>query len=117
MMAAPAAAAMATAPGTFTTPASASLGASAPGVLAAPATAAQFPSRPAQMVSLTPNNGQTPEQQARDRYDCYRFALSQSGYDPLHPKGGLPAAQASEQESAYDRVRTACLQQRGYTVQ
>ena len=116
MVAAPAAASMAAAQGTFATPASASLGA-APGALAAPATAAQFPSRPAQMVSLTPNNGQTPEQQARDRYDCYRFALSQSGYDPLHPKGGLPTAQASEQESAYDRVRTACLQQRGYTVQ
>jgi hypothetical protein len=89
----------------------------APGVLVAPAGVAQFPPRPQQMVSLTPNNGQTPEQQARDRYDCYRFALGQSGFDPLHPKAGPPTAQSSEQESAYDRVRTACLQQRGYTVQ
>jgi hypothetical protein len=84
--------------------------------LAVPATAAQFPARPPQQVSLFPNNGQTPEQQARDRYDCYRFALAQSGFDPLHPKGGAPTAQASEQEAAYDRVRTACLQGRGYTV-
>lgn len=90
--------------------------AAAPAPLATPASAT-LPSRPAQMVSLTPNNGQTPEQQARDRYDCYRYALGQSGYDPLHPKGGVPTAQSSEQEATYDRVRTACLQQRGYTVQ
>jgi hypothetical protein len=69
-----------------------------------------------QMVQLTPNNGQTAEQQARDRYDCYRWALAQTGYDPLHPKGGMPTAQSSQQEDAYDQVRTACLQQRGYTV-
>ena len=68
------------------------------------------------MVALTPNNGQPPEQQARDRYDCYRYALSQTGYDPLHPKGGMPTAQSSEQEDAYDRLRTSCLQGRGYTV-
>jgi hypothetical protein len=81
--------------------------------MAAPAAAGQFPTRPAQPVSLFPNNGQTPEQQARDRYDCYRFALAQTGYDPLHPQAN---AQGSPQADAYDRVRTGCLQQRGYTV-
>jgi hypothetical protein len=118
MVVAPAAAMAATAasPGALATPASASMSA-APGVLAAPPTVGQFTAPPRQMVSLTPNNGQTPEQQARDRYDCYRFALGQSGYDPLHPKAGPPTAQSSEQENTYDRVRTACLQQRGYTVQ
>ena len=64
------------------------------------------------MVTLIPNSGQTQEQQARDRYDCYRFGLAQSGYDPLHPSAGVTA----DQEATYDRVRTACLQQRGYTV-
>jgi hypothetical protein len=115
MMAAPAGAAMASAPGALATPASASMGATA-GALAAPASA-QYTRPPRQMVSLTPNNGQTPEQQARDRYDCYRAALGQSGYDPLHPKGGPPTAESSAQEATYDQVRTACLQQRGYTVQ
>jgi hypothetical protein len=89
--------------------------AAAPGAMAAPVAAGQRP--PKQQVSLTPNNGQPPEQQARDRYDCYRIALGQSGFDPLHPKSGVPTAQESAQESAYDQVRTACLQQRGYTVQ
>ena len=115
MAAAPAGAAMASAPGALATPASASMGATA-GALAAPASA-QYARRPPQMVSLTPNNGQTPEQQARDRYDCYRAALGQSGYDPLHPKGGPPTAESSAQEATYDQVRNACLQQRGYTVQ
>jgi hypothetical protein len=84
--------------------------------MGAPAAAGQFSTRPPQMVALTPNNGQTAEQQARDRYDCYRLALGQTGYDPLHPKGGMPTAQSSEQQDAYDRVRTSCLQGRGYTV-
>ena len=114
-MAAPAAASMAAAPTGFAAPASATMGA-APGALVAPAGAGQFSAQKPQMVSLTPNNGQTPEQQARDRYDCYRFGLAQTGFDPLHPKGGVPTAQASEQEAAYDRVRTACLEGRGYTV-
>jgi len=107
---------MATAPTGFgfASPGAASVAAPAT-ALAAPVAAAQMPTRP-QMVSLFPNNGQTPEQQARDRYDCYRFGLAQSGFDPLHPKGGVPTAQASEQEAAYDRVRTACLEGRGYTV-
>jgi hypothetical protein len=85
-------------------------------VMAAPAAAGQFPARPPQQVSLFPNNGQTAEQQARDRYDCYRFALAQTGFDPLHPKAGVPTAQGSDQSDAYDRTRTACLQGRGYTV-
>jgi hypothetical protein len=92
-------------------PASAAAMTAAVPAMAAPAATAQVPSKPPQMVSLSPNNGQTPEQQARDRYDCYRLALAQTGFDPLHPN-----PQASAQASAYDQVRTACLQGRGYTV-
>jgi hypothetical protein len=114
MMAAPAVAAMtaSAAPGALVAPAPSSMAAPQGAAFAATPAAAQLPSKP-QMVTLVPNNGQTPEQQARDRYDCYRFGLSQSGYDPLHPQAGVTA----EQQSAYDRVRTGCLQQRGYTVQ
>jgi hypothetical protein len=108
--AAPAANAMFAAPGPMT---------AAPGALAAPGAAGaavQWPTRPPQTLSLTPNNGQTSEQQARDRYDCYRAALAQTGFDPLHPKSGTPTAQAMQQESAYDQLRNACLQAHGYTV-
>jgi hypothetical protein len=97
---------------TAAVPAMATAQMAAPAGMAAPVGNAPLPSRPPQMVSLTPNNGQTPEQQARDRYDCYRLALGQTGFDPMHPQAGVPA----EQQDAYDRVRTSCLQQRGYTV-
>ena len=115
MLAVPAsAAALTAAVPAMAAPAAAPMGAP-PAGMAAPAGMAQLPTKP-QMVALSPNNGQTPEQQARDRYDCYRFALAQTGYDPLHPKGGNPTAQSSEQADAYDRLRTSCLQGRGYTV-
>jgi len=117
---APLFAAPAGAVGALVVPASAAvLTSAAPTMAAAPpamAAPGAYPTRPAQQLALFPNNGQTPDQQARDRYGCYRFALAQAGYDPLHAKSGAPTAQSSDQEDAYDRVRTACLQGRGYTV-
>jgi hypothetical protein len=35
-----------------------------------------------------PTNGQTAEQQDRDRYDCYQWAIQQTGFDPSSP--GVP---------------------------
>jgi hypothetical protein len=35
-----------------------------------------------------PTNGQTAEQQDRDRYDCYQWAIQQTGFDPSSP--GIP---------------------------
>lgn len=32
-----------------------------------------------------PSNGQTAEQQDRDRYDCYQWAIQQTGFDPSSP--------------------------------
>jgi len=32
-----------------------------------------------------PTNGQTAEQQDRDRYDCYQWAIQQTGFDPSSP--------------------------------
>jgi len=32
-----------------------------------------------------PMNGQTAEQQDRDRYDCYQWAIQQTGFDPSSP--------------------------------
>jgi hypothetical protein len=61
-------------------------------------------------VFLYPKNGQTADQQARDRYDCYRFAVAQSGYDPMRA-GGV----ASEPQSDYERAQSACFEGRGYS--
>ena len=64
-------------------------------------------------VTASPRNAQTAEQQARDHYDCYRFGVEQSGFDPMHAGAGV---QNAEQQSAYDRAQSACFEGRGYTV-
>jgi hypothetical protein len=66
-------------------------------------------------VFVYPRNGQTADQQARDRYECYRFAVAQTGFDPMH-SAGAPQASHAEPLSDYDRAQAACLEGRGYTV-
>ena len=78
-------------------------GSTATGSVAAPET----PKGP--KVFLYPKNGQTSDQQARDRYDCYRFAVAQSGYDPMRSTGT-----AGELQSDYERAQSACFEARGY---
>ena len=67
-------------------------------------------------VFVYPRNGQTADQQARDRYECYRFAVAQSGFDPMRPSNGAPQAARAEPQSDYDRAQAACLEGHGYTV-
>jgi hypothetical protein len=63
-------------------------------------------------VFLYPKNGQTPDQQARDRYECYRFAVAQSGFDPMRPTRA--PSQGNEPQSDYERAQSACFEARGY---
>jgi hypothetical protein len=66
-------------------------------------------------VFLYPKNSQTPDQQARDRYECYRFAVAQSGFDPMRSNGGASPAPAGEMQSDYERAQSACFEARGYS--
>lgn len=64
-------------------------------------------------VFIYPKNGQSQEQQSSDRYECHRFAVLQTGYDPT----AAGAAQAaSSRRSDYMRAQAACLEGRGYSV-
>ena len=65
-------------------------------------------------VFLYPKNGQTAEQQARDRYDCYRFAVAQSGFDPMRTTAAA-ITPTSEQQSDFDRAQGACFEGHGYS--
>ncbi|MDE2449395.1 MAG: hypothetical protein KGO22_10520 [Gammaproteobacteria bacterium] len=67
-------------------------------------------------VAIEPGNGQSADQQARDRYECYRFAVAQSGFDPLGSIGGASTAEATQARSAYARAQAGCLEARGYAV-
>jgi hypothetical protein len=63
---------------------------------------------------IYPKSGQTAEQQAADRYECHRWAKTQTGFDPTDVGGGAGNSPAAR--SAYDRAMAACLTGRGYEV-
>jgi hypothetical protein len=63
-----------------------------------------------------PKNGQSAEQQSKDRYECYRYAADQTGFDPTQSGGGVAADDAASKRSDYTRAETACLDARGYSV-
>ena len=68
-------------------------------------------------IFVYPRLGQTEELQAKDRYECHSWALSQTGYDPTQPSAGdMPAAQRNQMSADYQRAQGACLDGRGYTV-
>ena len=71
---------------------------------------------PTDDVFVYPKNGQSQEQQSRDRYECHRWAADQTGFDPTRPGGGVPPGAAGAKRGDYVRAQQACLEARGYTV-
>lgn len=65
---------------------------------------------------LYPKNGQSPEQQSADRYECHSWSRNQTGFDPTQLNGGVPPEQTSARREQYRRAMTACLEARGYSV-
>jgi hypothetical protein len=68
---------------------------------------------------IYPQNGQSDEQQATDKYECHKWASSQTGFDPTQPSGGAPPGQPGQpgsQRADYQRAMMACLQGRGYSA-
>ena len=62
-----------------------------------------------------PNLNQSPEQQASDEYECHRWAVEQTGFDPTSTALGNSNRDISRRDD-YLRARAACLDGRGYTV-
>jgi hypothetical protein len=79
-------------------------------VVEAPAPAAE------EKLFIYPRKGQSEKQQATDRYECHRWAVDQTHYDPTQPPGSAPGAQASQKRTEYNRAIGACLDARGYTT-
>jgi len=67
-------------------------------------------------VFVYPQNGQSADQQANDKYQCHQWATSQSGFDPTQSGGGVPPDQAAGKRADYQRAMRACLEGRGYSV-
>jgi hypothetical protein len=91
----------------------------ATGVAALPAgsSSLQSPDPPKGIKAvLYPKNGQSADQLAKDRYDCYRFAVSQTGFDPVRSAGAASPTTVTQQQYDYERAQSACFEARGYTV-
>jgi hypothetical protein len=73
-------------------------------------------SQSAEQLFIYPQQGQSVEQQAADRYECHLWAKNQTGYDPTQAAGAA-SDQGPGQAALYRRAVTACLQGRGYSVQ
>ena len=63
-----------------------------------------------QDLFVYPAQGQSEQLQADDRYACHRWAVQQTGYDPID------ATYSSDKRTDYTRAITACLTGRGYSV-
>ena len=70
----------------------------------------------AEKIFVYPRLGQSEELQAKDRYECHNWAVSQTHYDPTQPTSGLPEVQWNQLRADYRRAEDACLDGRGYTV-
>jgi len=67
-------------------------------------------------VFVYPQRGQSEEQQATDRYECHRWGVDQTGFDPVKPLGGVAEGDWASKRDAYQRALAACLTARGYAV-
>jgi hypothetical protein len=61
-----------------------------------------------------PKLGQSAEKQASDEYECHRWAVGQTGFDPSAAAAGQNTGPTAR--SDYSRAQNACLEGRGYTV-
>ena len=53
------------------------------------------PPPPSDDLFIYPQNGQSSEQQASDKYECHQWAVGQTGFDPTQAGGGLPPSVAA----------------------
>jgi hypothetical protein len=60
-------------------------------------------------VYAYPKSGQSDEQQSQDKYECHKWAVAQSGFDPTQSSrtGSVPD---------YRRAMAACMDGRGYST-
>ena len=63
-------------------------------------------------VEAYPANGQSPEQVQQDGYQCYQYAVQQSGFDPRT----ATYQPAPEVVQAYRQAQGNCMSSRGYQV-
>lgn len=66
---------------------------------------------------IYPKKAQSQAQQDTDRYECHRWSVEQTSFDPTQPNGNVPVEQNTAKRSDYQRAMKACLEARDYSVQ
>jgi Glycine-zipper domain len=69
----------------------------AAGLASVAVSAVAAPPASAQNIIAYPERGQTQEQQQRDRFDCYQWAVSQTGFNPQQQAYAPPPSAAPQQ--------------------
>jgi hypothetical protein len=65
---------------------------------------------PADIIAY-PKNGQSADQQSKDKFECHEWAAGQTGFDPTQG-----SAAPGNKRNDYMRAQAACLEGRGYSV-
>lgn len=81
-----------------------------------PPSAAPSGPAPSERLYIYPNQGQSAERQASDEYECHRWAVGQSGFDPTAQATATSGVADPARRRDYQRAQSACLEGRGYTV-
>ncbi|MEW6100140.1 MAG: DUF6515 family protein [Pseudomonadota bacterium] len=63
-----------------------------------------------------PKSGQSAQQQSDDEYECHRWAVQETDYDPTLAAVGQENEDTVAARERYTRALTACLEGRGYAV-
>jgi hypothetical protein len=74
------------------------------------------PAAAADELFVYPQNGQSEQQTATDRYECHKWAALQSGLDPTQASGAANSSEPTADPPDYQRAMKACLEGRGYGV-
>ncbi len=70
-----------------------------------------------EQLFIYPKNRQSSDTQATDRYECHRWAVDQTGFDPTRAGGNVSRDQNAAGRADYHRAMKACLEARSYSVQ
>ena len=76
----------------------------------------QTPPVIADELFIYPKQGQSEQKQADDRYECHRWSVKQTNYDPTKPVENLSVEKLNQKRESYQRANRACLEGRGYSV-
>lgn len=69
-----------------------------------------------EQLFIYPKQGQSEKKQADDSYECHRWGVKKTGYDPSKPPENMLRQELSSKRENYQKAMKACLEGRGYSV-